>query len=196
MNVEWGIYTLEEKLGQGGMAVVYKASKVRDDFKREVCLKQILPGLSDDPQFVEMFRKEAAVAASLRHPNIVAVTDVNRFEGQLFLEMELVDGIDLRRLLREVRELGLDLPLGFVHHVADGLLAAFRAWYASSWRTDGYWRSACGNYLDHLDLMKRPAGQAILPPGHFDALCVVPGVGSYGCATAPEVLLEPHAPVP
>jgi hypothetical protein len=79
---------------------------------------------------------------------------------------------------------------------ADGLLAAFRAWYASPWRTDGYWRSACGNYLDHLDLMKRPAGQAILPPGHFDALCVVPGVGSYGCATAPEVLLEPHAPVP
>jgi serine/threonine-protein kinase len=123
--VKWGIYTLEQALGRGGMAVVWAASKERPgQFKRDVCIKQILPHLSHDPKFVEMFRQEASVAASLRHPNIVAVTDFDSVEGQLFLEMELIDGIDLHRLLRRVRQLGLTVPLGFARHVTASLLAA------------------------------------------------------------------------
>jgi serine/threonine protein kinase len=107
------------------MAVVYKASKIRDgDFRRGVCIKQILPTLSDNPEFVKMFKQEARIAASLDHPNIVAVTDFNRVEGQLFLEMELVQGIDLERLLRLARELGMTLSLGFTRYVTTCLLAA------------------------------------------------------------------------
>jgi len=125
VDVKWGIYTLEQELGRGGMAVVYRASKVRDgDFKRTVCLKRIRPELSDDPEFVRMFRQEASVAASLHHPNIVAVTDFDQVEGQLFLEMELVDGIDLAGLLDEVHALGAAVPLEFARYVASCLLAA------------------------------------------------------------------------
>jgi len=125
VDVKWGIYTLEQELGRGGMAVVYCASKVRDgDFKRIVCLKRILPELSNNPEFVKMFRQEARIAASLNHPNIVAVNDFNRIEGQLFLEMELIDGIDLGRLLWIAVELGMTVPLGFARYVTACLLAA------------------------------------------------------------------------
>jgi len=122
---KWGIYTLEAEIGRGGMAVVYRASKVRSgDFKRALCIKQILPSLSRNREFVSMFEQEARIAASLRHPNIVAVTDFNQVDGQLFLEMELIEGIDLEELLFAVRERGLAVTLGFARYVADGLLNA------------------------------------------------------------------------
>jgi hypothetical protein len=75
------------------------------------------------------------------------------------------------------------------------LLAAFRAWYASPWRIDSYWRSACGNYLDRLDDLHRPAGQALLPSGRLNRLCEVPGLGNYGCASSPEIAMEPGVAV-
>jgi serine/threonine-protein kinase len=124
LPVKWGIYTLDKELGRGGMAVVYAASKERPGFERSVCIKQILPSLSDDPEFVKMFEQEAGIASSLSHPNIVAVTDFDRVEGQLFLEMELVEGLDLQRLLGQVRAEGTSLPLGFARFVAECLLAA------------------------------------------------------------------------
>jgi hypothetical protein len=76
------------------------------------------------------------------------------------------------------------------------LLAAFRAWYASPWRIDGYWKSACGNYLDLLDARHKAAGQAQHPPDRFAGLCVVEEVGDYGCADAPEISVAPHPPQP
>jgi len=133
---KWGKYELVEKLGQGGMAEVYRGRGLgEDDFSRRLCIKVIHAALSNDPYFVEMFGQEARTAASLEHPNIVSVYDFVRYEDRRFLVMELVDGVDLRSLLREVRGLGFSLPLGFVQHVASGLLAALA--YAHGRSVDG-----------------------------------------------------------
>jgi serine/threonine protein kinase len=119
-----GKYRLEAELGRGGMAVVYEATKTgASGFLKRVCVKQIREELGDDAQFVEMFEQEARVAATLMHANIVEIFDFDLHEGRLLLEMELVDGIDLRRLLRWARGQGVAVPLGFARHVTAGLLA-------------------------------------------------------------------------
>ncbi|MFO8073862.1 MAG: serine/threonine-protein kinase [Polyangia bacterium] len=124
---EWGRYRLESLLARGGMAEVFRASATGPSgFYKPVCLKRIRPELGDDPEFVEMFEREARIAALLQHPNIVQVFDFDRFEGQLFLAMEYVEGLDLRAVLKETSSLGLRVPIGFVFAVARGLLAALK----------------------------------------------------------------------
>ena len=93
-------YRLGERIGGGGMAEVFRATKVGvEGFARAVAIKRILPTLSADPAFADMFKREARLAAMLTHPNIVAVDDFDRDdEGRLFLVMELVAGKDLREL--------------------------------------------------------------------------------------------------
>ncbi len=124
---EWGRYRLESLLARGGMAEVFRASATGPSgFHKPVCLKRIRPELGDDPEFVEMFEREARIAALLQHPNIVQVFDFDRFEGQLFLAMEYVEGLDLRAVLKQASSLGLRVPAGFVFAVARGLLAALQ----------------------------------------------------------------------
>jgi eukaryotic-like serine/threonine-protein kinase len=122
-----GRYKVEALIARGGMAEVYRASLVEGaGFERPVCLKMVRPELADDEQFVSMFEREARIAIALRHPNIVQVYDFERSDGRSFLVMELVEGLDLREILRRADDLGLRVPVGFALHAAEGLLAALR----------------------------------------------------------------------
>src|SRR4029079_8376668 len=86
-----------EMLGQGGMGVVYKA--IQRNLGRTVALKVLSPHLSDDPEFVERFTREARALASLSHPNIVGIYDSGIHDHVPFLVMEYVDGTPLRKML-------------------------------------------------------------------------------------------------
>lgn len=110
-------YELVERLGAGGMAVVWKA---RDRLLgREVAVKVLHPGLSHDADFVERFRREARHAASLSHANVAAVYDTGD-SGTPFIVMELVDGSSLHRILKS----GGPMPVQQVARVARAILAA------------------------------------------------------------------------
>ncbi len=93
-----GRYRLVELLGQGGMATVYRARDAQLD--RDVAVKLLRPELGRDPEFLARFRDEARSAASLSHPNIVAVFDFGEDESGPYIVMELVDGQDLASILR------------------------------------------------------------------------------------------------
>ncbi len=93
-----GRYRLVELLGQGGMATVYRARDAQLD--RDVAVKLLRPELGRDPEFLARFRDEARSAASLGHPNIVAVFDFGEDESGPYIVMELVDGQDLASILR------------------------------------------------------------------------------------------------
>ena len=95
-----GRYRLLELLGQGGMATIYRARDAQ--LERDVAVKVLRPEFGQDPDFLARFRDEARAAASLSHPNIVAVFDFGQDEaGEQFIVMELVDGQDLASILRE-----------------------------------------------------------------------------------------------
>jgi serine/threonine-protein kinase len=94
-------YDFVKKLGAGGMALVFLARKRLPGGKfREVAFKQILPQFTDDPDRVDKFLDEMAVAASLHHPHIVGVHHWGTYEGTYFLELELVRGLTLLELLK------------------------------------------------------------------------------------------------
>jgi serine/threonine-protein kinase len=100
----FGKYVLENRLASGGMAEVYAARVLGPaGFEKRVALKHILPELSSEPEFVEMFGREARLAAQLQHSNIVQVFDFGHEGGIHFLAMELVEGYDLRRLGERLR---------------------------------------------------------------------------------------------
>jgi serine/threonine protein kinase/TolB-like protein len=112
---QFGRYQLVEKLGEGGMAVVYRARlHGADGFEREVVLKRILPELSRDPRFTKMLLAEAKLCARMHHPGIVQVNDVGEIDGQYFVAMELIDGFDLSTVLKRCHDLSRPLPPGLV----------------------------------------------------------------------------------
>ncbi len=90
-------YLLEEPLGVGGMAQVYKASDVL--LNRTVTVKILKQELSEDSDFVDSFNHEAKSAASLNHPNVVSVYDVGEENGIHYIVMEYIDGIDVQELI-------------------------------------------------------------------------------------------------
>jgi serine/threonine protein kinase len=96
---EFGPYTLESVLGQGGMGTVFLARHARLD--RRVALKVITPALADDPGFRARFLRESQLAASLDHPHVIPIYDADEIDGVLFLAMRYVDGPSLGALIRE-----------------------------------------------------------------------------------------------
>ena len=94
-----GRYRLGSVLGQGGMAVVYRAEDLT--LGRTVAVKILRESLGTDPEFLERFRREARAAARLNHPNIIAVYDVGQDGLSNYIVMEYVEGNDLRDLIRE-----------------------------------------------------------------------------------------------
>ena len=77
-----------------------------------VVLKRILPYLSEEPEFVQMFLDEAKIAAQLHHPNIVQVYELGKLDNTIFIAMEFVEGIDLRRVMAEESKFGATVPYG------------------------------------------------------------------------------------
>lgn len=98
MNVEFDKYEIKQKVASGGMAEIYQAvlHGVKG-FKKTLALKVIRPQLLCDPEFVEMFIKEATLAARLDHPNLVRVYEFDQVDSIYYIAMEFIKGIDLRR---------------------------------------------------------------------------------------------------
>jgi serine/threonine protein kinase len=108
----YGPYRLVKKIAVGGMAEVFKAKRTGvEGFEKVVAVKRILPHLSDNKEFVDMFIDEAKMVAGLTHPNIVQISDLGKIEKSYYIAMEYVHGRDLRSILRRAKDRGLRLPL-------------------------------------------------------------------------------------
>ncbi|HTV10893.1 MAG TPA: protein kinase, partial [Acidimicrobiales bacterium] len=117
-------YELRERLGTGGMAVVWRALDLR--LHRTVAVKALSRVLAADPSFLARFEREARHAAALNHPNIVTIFDYGVQEDAAYLVMELVEGESLAKRLRSVQRLDLADTLAVVSGILSGLSEAHR----------------------------------------------------------------------
>jgi serine/threonine protein kinase len=109
---QYGPYQLLEKVAIGGMAEVFKAKRSGvEGFEKVVAVKRILPHLSDNKEFVDMFVDEAKMVAGLTHPNIVQIFDLGKIQKSYYIAMEFVHGRDLRSIQKRAKDRGLRIPL-------------------------------------------------------------------------------------
>jgi serine/threonine protein kinase len=145
----FGNYVLTAHLGRGGMADVFRAQRVgAAGFERTCVVKRILKPYTDDRNFVEMFINEAKIAAQLSHPNIAQVYELGEIDGEYFIAMEYVKGMDLLHVLRWLAKNSVDrrwLPAEVAAYIAREVCRAL------------------GHAHDHMDEQRRP-----LPIVHRD----------------------------
>jgi len=113
----FGRYSVIAKIGQGGMGVVYEAYE--ESLDRRVALKLLPPQLTEDEEWSARFTREAQMAAKLEHPAIASIYGIDRSEdGQLYIAMQYVEGIDLGCWLRELGKLPLEVALKITRETA------------------------------------------------------------------------------
>jgi serine/threonine-protein kinase len=114
----YGQYVLVRKLAEGGMAEIFLAKRLgADGFERNVVIKRMLSSLSGIPEFVEMFRDEARLAAKLSHPNIVQIQDLGFTDGCYYICMEYLPGEDFSTTVRTASFRGEYVPVPLVMRV-------------------------------------------------------------------------------
>ena len=112
-------YEIIAEIGHGGNATVYQA--IQKNLERKVALKVLLPGLVDDPGYMERFHLEARAIAKLRHPNIVTVYDEGNEQGVHFIAMEFLEGKDLHQLVKEKGSLQIQEAVEMAKCIASAL---------------------------------------------------------------------------
>ncbi len=117
-------YKLEQKIGEGGMAVVFRAEDQL--LGRKIAVKILRPQFASDVDFVRRFQREAKAAASLNHPHIVNVYDIGQDGEFHFLVMENVEGIDLKKKLKSQGKLSVEESLEIVSQIGEALAVAHR----------------------------------------------------------------------
>jgi tRNA A-37 threonylcarbamoyl transferase component Bud32/CheY-like chemotaxis protein len=115
-------YRIEERIGRGGMGVVYRAEHL--NLRRRAAIKIIAPDLAESEGFRERFTREARIAAALQHPNIVTVYDAGEVDGLLYLAMQYIEGFDLAAMLRKEGRLRPYRAVDVCRQVAAALDAA------------------------------------------------------------------------
>ncbi|MDX2501600.1 MAG: protein kinase [Deltaproteobacteria bacterium] len=118
-----GPYLLRQKVARGGMAELFLADYVRrDGFRRKVAVKRILPHLAGNTDFINMFTREARLAALLQHPNIVQIFDYGKIENAYFIAMEFIAGKDLGEIISAMPHgLTVDQAVFIILKICQGL---------------------------------------------------------------------------
>ena len=118
-----GPYVLTRKIAQGGMAELYLADYLREDgFRKTVAVKKVLPHLADNRDFIDMFIREARLAALLQHPNVVQIADFGKIQNAYFIAMEYVNGKNLAEIMSFTKAgLPSDQAIFLILKVSNGL---------------------------------------------------------------------------
>jgi serine/threonine protein kinase len=105
-------YRVIEKIDAGGMAEIYRGEAISlEGFSRTVAIKRILPSMCRDKKFIAMFLDEAKLSMQLQHANIVQIFDIGKADDTYFVVMELIEGVNLRRMMQRAIDRGIQVPV-------------------------------------------------------------------------------------